>query len=209
MDPGVSFIEIEKNLSRVQRLCTRHLFDVQFLMAPHLEELKDKGLPTQIFTDRIHSFLESETEKKVLFGFYNDQNELISTMSLYCWNSLPCATLSYMFVKKNFGLFNSHRNGLNYLLHTCLTLGEKQNVRSFYSLQKAKSFYHKKKTWRQFDTEITKRYYSVPEYEIPAFTRSEYSMVWDIMDNQIRPNAVILWLTRLKPEYEKKMNWGY
>jgi hypothetical protein len=203
MEPEVDFIR------QVRRLHLIHESEFCSLIDPHLKDLQEKGINTNIFTSRIRSFLESTTEQRFLLGFFNQKDELISTMGLYCWSSLPCATLSYMIVKKNFGQFNSRRNGLISLLHRCLEIGEKQGIHSFYSLQKAKSFHHKIKTWRQFDTELTKKYYSVSEYEIAAFEKPSYSMIWDMMDHHVRPFPTTLWNTRLKPEFEKKINWGW
>jgi hypothetical protein len=199
---------VEMELTRVRQLHWSDRDTFIELLGEHLEDLEKKGVATKVFTFSVEEYLKSDSPQKAIFGYFNAEKRLMSTVGYRFWPTLPYATLNYMVARKRSGLFNSKKNGLVFCLHRCFEVGASSGIRAFYHLQKAKSFQSKLRTWRKFDTELTKRYYSVAELVIEANQRTPFSIAWDLMDKQTWPYETILWLTRLKPEYEKVINWG-
>lgn len=200
---------LDTRLNRVRILNLNDLDQLNSLIEPHLIELAQKGVRVEAFTSRLHNYLNREKfPDRFLFGYFDAEGKLISIMGLFYWKLMPFATLSYMFVRQDVGVFNADKNGLNLCLHHAFLLGESRGITAFYSLQKATSFRHKQRTWRKNDTEVTKKYYSVPEAKIDANQTSEFHSIWDMMDRQTWPYDTILWVTRLKPKYHEMLNWG-
>lgn len=160
------------------------------------------------FLDHLDLYLsDSQNKSDFLWGAFDSQERLISTMGIHYWPSLPYATLSYMFIRKTNERFSAENNGLVYCLHKCLEQGEQNNIRAFYSLQKSRTILHKREVWRKHDTDITKKYYSTVEVVVPKNEKSHLGIVWELMDKQVWPFETVLWNTRLKPEFEKVINW--
>ena len=172
--------------------------------------MQKKGVNTDAYTQHLYTYLDrSKHTDRFLFGYFDESNQLVSIMGVYFWSLMPFATLSYMFLRQNLGLFNANQNGLNLCLHRCFEMCEAKSITTLFSLQKTKSFKHKIRTWRKNDTEITKKYFSIPQAQIPAHTMPEYSIIQKLMDYQTWPYDTTLWMTTLKPKYQKKINWGW
>ena len=116
--------------------------------------------------------LKNEVKKDFIWGAYDNEKKLISTMGMHFWASFPYATLSYMFVRKTSNRFCAASNGLIYCLHKCLEMGETKGIKAYYSLQKARTILHKRETWRKYDTDITIKYYTTLESVIPKNEKS-------------------------------------
>lgn len=202
-------ITVKKRLNHVRILQLEDKNIVDELMLPQLQDLERKNINILAFTTKLQTYLDRQSNpNKFLYGYFNESQQLTSIMGLYFWNSLPFATLSYMFVRKSSQIFNAYENGLSLCLHKCFEEGELRGVTTFISLQKAKSFKHKSRTWRAEETYLTKKYYSIPQAEIKAGTMSQYGIICELMDHQTWNYDTTLWMTLLKPQYQKKINWG-
>ncbi|MCB0362328.1 MAG: hypothetical protein KDD35_06385, partial [Bdellovibrionales bacterium] len=145
--------------------------------------------------------------RDVLFGF-SQSHQIYSMIGIHLWTAMPYATLSYMIVRQSKKSFRVDENGLVYCLHKCFEYGETFGIKAYYSLQKYRGIRHKRRSWRQYDTPLTSRYYSLLEYRVEAHHRPQHSIIYELMDKRTWPHPVGIWCTRLKPKYENLINWG-
>jgi hypothetical protein len=209
MSADLTYDEIQKKCNQVRKLGPQDRDSFYEVVNPHLVDLQKKNVYTNVFTDRVDSFLESKDSKSVLLGYFEEDGRLISTMSLYAWKLLPFATIGSMFVRKGVQNFNFLNNGIGSCLHHCYLIGEAQGIRGYYSLRKSKVHLQDIQLRRPFESEVTRKYYSTIEAQIAPNQQSQYPVFWDLMDRHVWPYPVTVWLTRLKPEFEKKINWGW
>lgn len=202
-----SNVQLAKRLSQVRLLSHSDHSQIEELINPRLTYLESKGVNVSAFTSKLDLFLDREhNPSRHLFGYFDESDRLNSMMGVYLWSFMPFGTLSYMFVKKNSKLFSADRHGLNLCLHKCIEVSEAKGVTTFFSLQNAKSYKHKSRTWRYNETCITKKYFSLAQAEIRAGTKSNFTGIQDLMDHQTWPYDLTLWMTLLKPEYQRKIS---
>lgn len=197
-----------EKLSQVKTLTPLDRDHVLNLIHQYDADLDGNGTAPEVFLDFLDLYLDPNNTHNFLFGYFQHKT-LTSMIGIHLWRALPYATLSYMFVQKRSKIFQVDDNGLVYCLHHCLSFGENQNIKAYYSLQRYRGIRHKKRAWRQYDTPLTAKYYSILEMIIEAQQKPPFSIVFQLMDQKIWPHRMGLWCTRLKPQHETLVNWGH
>ncbi len=198
--------EVAEAISCTKVLDESHRLQIEDLILEQIQ-CQNKNQSRELFFRYLDKYLDSNHHLKYLVGNFSQEGELKSIMGTHLWPSLPYATFNYMFVKRSLSLFNSSKSGLVYCLHKSLDIGESNGIKAYYSVQKLRDVRHKFRTWRAFDTPLTFRYYSLLEGVIKANTSSNYTIFNELLDDRTWPYDMGIWCTRIKPEFERVVNW--
>lgn len=200
-----SHVEVDEppELDSVITLESSHREEVVNTVLSYKDQYTKNGASIEVFFDHLDKYLDPNNRTKNLFGYVDQSGMLQSFLGIHFWPSLPYSTVNYMFVRKVEKAFNTKNNGLVFCLHKALRHGELNGIKAHYSVQRYRGIKHKERSWRAFDTQLTKKYYSTLELVVPKNTKSKYSIVQELLDDRVWPYDLGVWCGRLKPEYEK------
>ncbi len=149
----------------------------------------------------LEQYLSPEFKDKVLFGTFLNDN-LVLSMGIYFWPSLPCCTfLRFASLKGTFSA-RTIREPFRSLYGACLNHMEDQNYNRFYLITSAK---HQEMlayigaTWEQFQS----KYVMAVEEVIPTHSRARFEAFWDMMGHKTWPVPVIARSGTLLNTYRK------
>ena len=154
-----------------------------------------------LFINRLSYYL-SPSVFPVLFGAFYKQ-ELLSFMGLHKWEDLPYATLTYHLIRPGAIFFDGSANGTRLLFERVVHYGSQNGIQVFYSQLR----FTNPKFFARIKWTLPKKYFSWTEAVIPAHTRPELAVYWDMMDHIIKPYSICIKKTMLKPQYLNDLDW--
>ena len=155
--------------------------------------------------------LEKSAEKSLIriYGYYNDDEELTSSVCQYLWSNFPSYTVlwglihpRYMTSKFNKSLSES---GARECFDACVRYGESINRWQFYYGMTLKNFNVRRKIFLEQDTAISSRYDRYVETVIKAGDLPDYEPWRQIIGYAPRKEDTIIRTGRLKNEHIIKL----
>lgn len=148
-------------------------------------------------------YLDSKNEKIFLVGSIEDET-LISMIGIYVWESMPCASLCFLFSRTK-GIFNIDKNGLSMCYSKCISLCEQMGVFEWYlwlPISRGKAHI---RSWKVGMVLGLEKYMSHTVARVPANTCSVHKCYFHLMDNRTWPFESEIRRTMLKPEFLKNL----
>lgn len=137
--------------------------------------------------------------KATRFGVFDDNGELLSSISIVLWKALPYATMTFM-VQRNTAVFNSKENMLKELIRHVYDWAEQNEIYTLYSVRSLRELKlnAKKNIWESFPDD---RYCGFTEEFIPANTPSKHEVFNTIMGNKTFDEPYVIRCQKLKNAY--------
>lgn len=137
----------------------------------------------------LHNYLEPN-RSKVLYGAFYD-HQLILTLGVYYWDSMPFCTLNRLVGKMDSLPFILQIEAIKGLMDLAIDEMESRQIYRFYALstrqhQKSLALFNK------ISKKLKNRYVLTIEEIIPAHCEPKYKYVWQIMDLQTWPSDLVL-----------------
>lgn len=163
------------------------------------EEYRDKLLW------RLDNFLDEAQSESCLYGAFIDDH-LIATWSVYLWGKIPYYTLGDFFIKSENSSPTSYKKIVNLTLNKIFADMESANRFTFFIIALLRPYQERAlfrgEIWRiPEDLEAFARYQVCLEDVIPALTKPNSPIYWNLMGDRLWNKD--LWIRRgtLKNEY--------
>ena len=153
--------------------------------------------------DRLDYFLKLDLAFPVLFGaFY--QEKLISVLGLYKWAEFPYANFCYRFACVDEGAF--FKSPLhNLCVEKAIKYGKEKGIKAYYLFQKRRPAKLYPRIYKQLPA--LKNWFAFTEAVIPANTKPDEDVYWDMMDKILRPYESEIRRFQPKPAFSDSVYW--
>jgi len=166
----------------------------------HAKELKSKD-SDQKFLAALDRSGKSLTR---IYGYFNDENELLSATCQDLWNQVPFYTMSWGLIHPKFstGLFSKsiELSGLRMTFDAALIYAESVNRFQFFYGMTLRNFKIRREIWKREDSHFLKNYQYSIETIVPKGTVPEFEPWKYIIGHQSRQEDIVIKSCRLKPE---------
>lgn len=175
-----------------------NVINLEKLTNKHMRITKSEIISNE-FIKTLDNYLDPTVDDRILFGNFNDKNELICILGIFLWKNLPYYT--QLFLKTQGNSYGWDNNGIKECWNMMLEYCEQNNRYTFYYARSTK-WPGSKLSEKFFETVPKyKRYIRAVEEVIEKNNKSKFPYFNNIIGNFSLSTDVVIIQNTLRPEY--------